>query len=199
MKSFLHKGFVVLLAGMITAATSCMYDGAMPHMAATRYGGTTMLRPETDTVSYWDGDGMTGSPSVRINLSEQRAYFYKGGKLAGVSAISSGREGLNTVTGHFHIIEKDKHHMSSLYGDYVDAHGNVIQKEIDSSKDPKPPGARFDGARMPNFMRITGATGMHEGYLPGYAASHGCIRMPGAMAARFYNSVSVGTPVTIEE
>ena len=199
MKTVFLKGFAVLLAGLITVATGCVYEVPMPRGTPTRYLGTTMPRPQTDTVSYWDGDGMTGSPSVRISLGEQCAYFYKGGKLAGVSAISSGREGLNTVTGHFHIIEKDKHHTSSLYGDYVDAHGNVIQKEIDSSKDPKPAGARFDGARMPNFMRITGATGMHEGYLPGYAASHGCIRMPGAMAAKFFNNVSVGTPVTIEE
>jgi lipoprotein-anchoring transpeptidase ErfK/SrfK len=51
---------------------------------------------------------------------------------------------------------------------------------------------------MPNFMRIVGGTGMHEGYLPGYPASHGCIRMPGFMAAAFFRSVEVGTPVIIE-
>ena len=47
-------------------------------------------------------------------------------------------------------------------------------------------------------MRIVGGTGMHEGFLPGVPASHGCIRMPGFMAKDFFNSVSVGTPVTIE-
>ena len=60
-----------------------------------------------------------------------------------------------------------------------------------------PRGAVYDGARMPFFMRIVGGTGMHEGFLPGYPASHGCIRMPGRMAEIFFNTVSVGTPVTI--
>jgi lipoprotein-anchoring transpeptidase ErfK/SrfK len=50
---------------------------------------------------------------------------------------------------------------------------------------------------MPFFMRITGGVGMHEGYLPGYPASHGCIRMPGKMAAIFFSNVDLGTPVEI--
>src|SRR5579862_2340484 len=107
-----------------------------------------------DNVSYWDGDSMTGPPSIQISLSEQRAYFYKGGKLAGVSWISTGREGLNTVTGNFHIIQKDKDHKSSVYGDYVDAKGVVVKKDVEKGKDPVPPGAHFDGSPMPYFMRI---------------------------------------------
>lgn len=141
---------------------------------------------------------MTGSPFVRINLSEQRAYFFKGDQLAGVSLISSGREGRDTVTGDFRLLQKDPHHVSSLFGSYVDANGEVIQSDVDTSKDPKPSGAHYVGASMPNFMRITGGTGMHEGYLPGYPASHGCIRMPGFMAAAFFRNVAVGTPVRIE-
>lgn len=141
---------------------------------------------------------MTGSPFVRINLSEQRAYFFKGDQLAGVSLISSGREGIGTVKGDFHLLQKDLNHVSSLFGDYVDANGEAIQKDVDTSKDPKPKGAVYDGAKMPYFMRITGGTGMHEGFLPGYPASHGCIRMPGFMAAAFFHNVAVGTPVRIE-
>lgn len=119
--------------------------------------------------------------------------------LAGRKDFSSGREGRrNRVTGSFHIIQKDLHHVSSLFGDYVDERGAVIQKNVDTSKDPKPPGAHYDGAKMPYIMRIVGGTGMHESYLPGYPASHGCIRMPGFMAAAFYRSVEVGTPVSIE-
>jgi len=156
------------------------------------------MNPNVDNESYWDGDRMSGSPSVRISLSRQHAYFYKGGQLAGVSRISSGREGLDTVTGSFHIIQKDPDHVSSLFGDYLDASGAVLQKDVDTSKDPKPKGAVYNGARMPNFMRIVAGTGMHEGFLPGYAASHGCIRMPGFMAAAFFRSVAVGTPVSIE-
>ncbi len=160
-------------------------------------GGYQPKRANFDNVSYWDGDGVAGSPSVRISLSEQRAYFYKGGQLVGVSIISTGREGFGTPTGSWSLQQKDLHHVSSLYGDYVDANGSVIKKDVDTSKDKRPPGAIYDGAKMPFFMRIHGGVGMHEGFLPGYPASHGCIRMPGFMAEKFFNNVAVGTPVTI--
>lgn len=150
-----------------------------------------------DGISYWHGDDMTGSPSIVISLSEQRAYFYKGDHLAGMSLISSGREGLDTVTGNFKIIQKDEYHRSSLFGDYVDGNGRIIQKDVDTSKHPMPAGASFEGAKMPFFMRIVGGTGMHEGFLPGYPASHGCIRMPEHMAESFFRSTSLGTPVAI--
>lgn len=157
-------------------------------------------RATFDTVSYWDGDGFSGKPSVIICLSEQRAYFYKGRQLVGVSTISTGREGFNTALGKFKIIQKDQDHVSSRFGDYLDAvTGAVILKDADRDKDPLPKGARFDGAKMPFFMRIVGGTGMHEGFLPGYPASHGCIRMPGFMAEAFFRSVSVGTPVEIRQ
>ena len=150
-----------------------------------------------DSISYWDGDGVSGTPSVVIYLKEQRAYFYKGDQLVGVSQVSAGREGHNTPIGNYKIMQKDHDHASNLYGDYVDAAGNVVQKDVDVGKDPKPPGAIFKGAPMPFFMRITGGVGMHQGYLPGYPASHGCIRMPGKMAEAFYNNVEVGTAVQI--
>lgn len=151
-----------------------------------------------DTVSYWDGDGLTGSPRVVIDLSDQKAYFYKGSTLAGVSALSTGNENHRTPTGNFKIFEKDQWHKSNLYGDYVDDAGNVVKANIDVTKDPKPPGTRFDGSKMHHFMRFSGGVGMHEGFLPGYPASHGCVRMPGHMAAIFYNNVSIGTPVTVQ-
>jgi hypothetical protein len=150
-----------------------------------------------DRISYWHGDGVSGKPSIHISLRSQRAYFYKGGRLVGVSVISSGREGFNTQTGNFKVIQKSKDHVSSRFGDYVDRNGRIIQKEIDTLKDPKPPGAIYDGARMPFFIRFVGGTGLHEGFLPGYPASHGCIRMPGFMAATFFQNVELGTPVTV--
>ncbi len=150
-----------------------------------------------DANSYWDGDGVSGAPSIVINLSEQTASFYKGGKLVGVSAISSGREEFETPTGKYKIIQKNKDHESNLYGEYVDAAGNVLMKNVDVKKDPKPPGAIFKGAPMPYFMRIVGGVGMHQGFLPGVPDSHGCIRMPEHMAATFFANVEKGTPVTV--
>ena len=159
--------------------------------------GNAPAGPPQDTVSYWDGDSVSGKPSITISLSEQRAYFYKSGVLVGVSQLSTGREGLNTPSGHFSIIQKDINHASSLFGDYVDSAGKVVVPNIDVTKDPKPKGTHFKGTPMPYFMRIVSGTGLHAGYLPGYPASHGCIRMPEFMAENFFKSVSEGTPVSI--
>jgi lipoprotein-anchoring transpeptidase ErfK/SrfK len=178
-------------------------DGDDPSAARSQYlGGVYGNQPVSssapqDSVSYWDGDGVSGKPSVKISLGEQKAYFYKGGQLVGISQLSTGREGMGTTTGSFKIIQKDQNHVSSQYGDYVDSADNVVVANVDVSKDPKPPGTHFKGAPMPYFMRIVGGTGMHAGYLPGYPASHGCIRMPEFMAENFFRNVSVGTPVTV--
>ncbi len=178
-------------------------DGDDPRAAQSQYlGGVYGNTPVStsaprDSVSYWDGDGVSGKPSIKISLGEQKAFFYKGGQLVGISQLSTGREGMGTSTGSFKIIQKDQNHVSSQYGDYVDAADNVVVANVDVGKDPKPPGTHFKGAPMPYFMRIVGGTGMHAGYLPGYPASHGCIRMPEFMAENFFRSVSVGTPVTI--
>lgn len=151
-----------------------------------------------DTVSYWDGDGVTGSPSITIDLRQQQARFYKDGRLVGISLISSGREGFDTPSGDFTIIQKNKDHVSNLYGDYVDSSGNVVVANVGVKTDPMPPGARFRGAPMPYYMRITPAgVGMHAGFLPGFPASHGCIRMPERMAEIFFANVSNGTPVRV--
>ncbi len=147
--------------------------------------------------SFWEADGMRGKPSVVVSLGEQMVYLYKGGQLAGGSPISSGAEGYDTRPGRYRITEKDIDHKSSIYGDYEDAYGNVILTNIDNRKDRRPPGTRFEGAKMYYFMRIYGGVGMHQGYLPGYPASHGCIRLPGHMAEKFFREVRVGTPVRV--
>jgi len=148
---------------------------------------------------WWNGDGMSGSPRIHIRISEQKAYFYKGGQLAGVSPICTGSPDFPTPKGSFKIIEKDEDHLSSVYGDYIDQYGGVVQSQIDNRKDPRPPGAKFDGAKMNYFMRVVGGVGMHEGYLPGYADSHGCIRLPTRMAQIFFQNASHGTPVKITD
>lgn len=147
--------------------------------------------------SFWYADGMTGRPTIVIKLGEQMAYLYKGGQLAGGSPISSGQEGYDTKPGRYRIIQKDIGHKSSIYGDYEDMHGNVVMQNINNQVDRRPPGTRFEGAKMYYFMRIYGGVGMHQGYLPGYAASHGCIRLPAHMAQKFFAVTPMGTSVTI--
>lgn len=145
----------------------------------------------------WQGDGVLGAPSIVIDLSDQKATFYKGGHPVGFSPVSTGREGFRTPSGNFRIIQKNKDHVSSLYGDFVDAQGKVVVSNVDVTKDKCPAGAKFKGAPMPFFMRINGGVGMHAGYLPGYPASHGCIRMPRGAAQRFFENAAEGTPVRV--
>lgn len=152
-----------------------------------------------DDISYWDGEGVTGSPMVRINRQQQKAFFYKGGQLVGISKISTGTEGHDTPAGSYKITQKSKDHRSSLYGVFKDKTTNqTINDDVDTRVDKVPEGAYFVAAPMPNFMRFSGGIGMHTGYLPGYAASHGCIRMPHHMSEKFFENVALGTPVIVE-
>ncbi|MBU6301300.1 MAG: L,D-transpeptidase family protein [Verrucomicrobia bacterium] len=153
--------------------------------------------PIEDSVSYWEGDSVTGPARIVIDVSDQRAYFYKGSQLVGVSKVSSGRDGFDTPQGDFKIIQKNKDHRSNLYGNYLWPNGEIAMKDIDVTKDKKPAGSRFEGSSMPYFMRFANGVGMHGGYLPGFAASHGCVRMPTHMAATFFRNVEAGTPVTV--
>jgi hypothetical protein len=167
---------VAVMAALLFA-TGCGEDprfSARTQYLGGTYGGAPPGAPQ-DNVSYWDGDNITGKPSIKISLREQRAYFYKSGVLVGVSQLSTGSEGLNTPSGQFSITQKDANHASNLFGDYVDSAGNVVVPNVDVTKDPKPKGARFRGTPMPYFMRIVSGTGLHAGYLPGYPASHGCV------------------------
>ncbi len=152
-----------------------------------------------DDVSYWDGDGVTGAPMVKISRSQQKAFFYKGGVLVGVSRISSGDEGYATRPGNFKIVQKNKNHKSSIYGVFKDkVTGRVIDDDVDIRVKKIPAGAIFVNAPMPNFMRFDGGIGMHTGFLPGYAASHGCVRMPHHMSEKFFENVENGTPVIVQ-
>jgi lipoprotein-anchoring transpeptidase ErfK/SrfK len=134
--------------------------------------------------------------SVEIDLEEQMAYLLQNGRPVLASPISSGRYGNLTKGGAFQILEKERTHYSSMYGKIVDTRGNTIVADADADM-PVPAGGRFVPAPMHYFMRFNGADGMHAGYLPGYPASHGCVRMPEQYAIAFFNSVSVGTPVTV--
>lgn len=198
------KQFLFLATCLAALGGCASYDSRLTSTATHYLGqdGSIIARSSESTLadknSYWDGDGVDGEPSIVINLSEQTASFYKGSKLVGVSAISSGREGFGTKAGNYKVLQKEPDHLSNLYGDYVDAAGVVLVRNVDITKDPKPPGAVFAGAPMPFFMRLTNAgLGMHKGFLPGIPDSHGCIRMPEKMAKVYFSNVSVGTPVRV--
>lgn len=95
-----------------------------------------------------------------VSLPEQRLYVYRNGVRIGVSTVSSGKRGFETRTGVFPILERERDHHSNLY----------------------------DDAPMPFMLRLTwSGTALHAGKLPGYPASHGCIRLPAAFAEVLYD------------
>jgi lipoprotein-anchoring transpeptidase ErfK/SrfK len=155
--------------------------------------------PRATPAGFWDAERASGSAKIVVHVAEQKAYFYKGKHLVGETTVSTGKPGFSTPPGHYTVISKDASHVSTVFGDYVDDYGNVVSSNIDSRKDRRPKGSHFDGARMPYAMFFRGGYAMHQGYVPPFAASHGCIRLPGQMAVRFFQNAPVGTPVTVTE
>ncbi|HSQ96876.1 MAG TPA: L,D-transpeptidase family protein [Croceibacterium sp.] len=116
-------------------------------------------------------DGADTVTRVIVSLSDQMAYAYDGDELVGVSTISTARQGYITPAGIFTILGKDRDYRSK----------------------------KFDNAPMPYAQRIDDyGIAMHGGEpLPGYPASHGCIRLPTKFAAKLFAATQVGTEVYI--
>jgi hypothetical protein len=189
------RRFIQLLSGtaIIILCSSCE---EIPPYAEQPYATGY---PSNAPRGYWDDEGISGPPKIVVRVGEQRAYFYKGKQVVGESTVSTGKPGFSTPPGHYQIVSKDRDHVSSEFGDYVDDYGNVVRSNIDVRKDRRPPGTHFDGARMPYCMHFNGGYAMHEGYVPPYAASHGCIRLPKGMARPFFENAPEGTPVIVRE
>lgn len=119
----------------------------------------------------WTPDASPTGPLVMvISLDEQLAYVYRNGLRIGVSTVSTGKKGKETPTGVFTILQKQKVHHSTLY----------------------------DDAPMPFMQRLTwDGVALHAGRVPGYRASHGCIRLPYAFARRLYDVTSFGMTVVV--
>jgi hypothetical protein len=155
--------------------------------------------PRATPAGWWHDEGASGPAKIVVQIGEQKAYFYKGKRLVGETTVSTGKPGFSTPPGSYSVLSKSPDHVSTIFGDYVDDYGNVVRSNIDSRKDRRPSGAHFDGARMPYAMFFRGGYAMHQGYVPPFAASHGCIRLPKGMARRFYENAPVGTPVRVRE
>jgi lipoprotein-anchoring transpeptidase ErfK/SrfK len=133
---------------------------------------------------------------VQIDLGEQKAYLLYDDRAIMESPISSGRYGHLTPNGTFTITDKDLNHTSSIYGRIVDEYGRTVVADADVDMSVGY-GTRFVNAPMRFYMQFAPGIGMHAGYLPGYPASHACVRMPESKAIAFFQAVSVGTPVTV--
>jgi lipoprotein-anchoring transpeptidase ErfK/SrfK len=135
---------------------------------------------------------------IVVSIPKQRAYLMIGDQIVIDGPISSGKRGHNSPTGHFTVLEKDPNHHSSIYGDFIDHSGRTVRAGVSARIDSAPSGTHFSGAAMKWFLRLTGdGVGMHIGILPGYPASHGCIRESVEGAKLFYDHVKVGTPVDV--
>ena len=107
---------------------------------------------------------------IEISLASQRMSLIKDGVPIMNSICSTGREGYGTKRGFFVITDKERNHRSTIY--HVD---------------------------MPYFMRLSCLDfGMHEGVVPNYPASHGCIRLPGDTARKLFAEIPIGTVVAVQ-
>jgi lipoprotein-anchoring transpeptidase ErfK/SrfK len=135
---------------------------------------------------------------IVVSIPKQRAYLMIGEQIVADGPISSGKRGHETPRGHFSVMEKDPNHHSSLYGDFVDGRGRTVRAGVSAHIDSAPSGTHFAGASMKWFLRLTGeGVGMHIGILPGYPASHGCVRESVDGAKLFYDHAKVGMPVDV--
>lgn len=135
---------------------------------------------------------------IVVSIPKQRAYLMVGEQVAADGPISSGKRGHSTPTGNFTVLEKDPNHHSSLYGSFCDSSNRIVRGGVSAHIDSAPSGTHFVGAEMKWFLRLTGdGVGMHIGILPGYPASHGCVRESPDGAKLFYDHVKVGTPVAV--
>jgi lipoprotein-anchoring transpeptidase ErfK/SrfK len=207
--------FPILLHAVLLAGVACSLNGQFlfgpkrgtPKPAAPKSAAPKPMRKASELISRQEPVKINTpllkqiSPdSVRIviSLPKQRAYLVLGDEIVIDSPISSGKRGHSTPSGHFSVIEKDPDHRSNIYGDFVDSSGRIVRAGISSKIDSAPSGTHYVGAPMKWFMRLTdGGVGMHVGILPGYPASHGCIRMPPDGAKVFYDNVKIGTPVAV--
>ncbi|MGX1353713.1 lipoprotein-anchoring transpeptidase ErfK/SrfK [Bradyrhizobium elkanii] len=116
------------------------------------------------------GSKPQGPLIISVSIDQQRVSLYDANGLYAESPVSTGMKGHSTPMGVFSVIQKQKYHQSNIYS----------------------------GAPMPYMQRITwSGIAMHAGVLPGYPASHGCIRMPMSFAVKMYNWTRMGARVFV--
>ncbi len=120
---------------------------------------------------WWKPELSPRGPVVAlVSIPQQTIHVYRNGILIGRSSVSTGARGHGTPSGVFTILEKKQEHYSRTY----------------------------DNAPMPNMQRLTWqGVAMHSGNLPGYPASHGCIRMPYDFSLLLFGVTAQGGTVVI--
>ena len=144
-----------------------------PHRQRSRGGKPTApqhRRQEAEAAEKETGAKPQGPLIIAISIDQQKVTVYDANGFFAESPVSTGMKGHSTPMGVFSVIQKHKMHHSNIYS----------------------------GAPMPFMQRITwSGVAMHAGVLPGYPASHGCIRMPMAFAVKMWNWTKMGARVIV--
>jgi hypothetical protein len=149
----------------------------LPFAGAANFTKGRTVKPFTPALEpgdyLWHPEVSPAGPVVvLVSLPDQVMYVYRNGVRIGRSTVSTGTAGHRTPTGVFTVLQKKVDHESSIY----------------------------KGAKMPNMQRLTWTgIAMHAGQLPGYPASHGCVRLPEDFAAKLYAVTKLGTTVIIAD
>jgi lipoprotein-anchoring transpeptidase ErfK/SrfK len=170
----------VFMAGQVVPADAQFFRQYQPQPQSrqdTTKAGKTANRPPA-TQSKRDvpirqpfGENMPKGPlQLMVSIADQRAVLYSNGIRVAEAKVSTGTASHPTPTGVFSIIQKNRWHRSNLYG----------------------------SAPMFYMHRLTwSGIALHEGHLPGFAASHGCIRMPTDFVSRLWNVSKMGMRVVV--
>jgi hypothetical protein len=164
------RDFLLTRRTVVLGSLSAPLVAALPHAIAQDAPDLASLKPGE---FIWTPERAPDGPVVvLVSIPDQRVAVYRNGTMIGASTCSTGKPGHATPAGVFVILEKDKNHHSSTY----------------------------NNAPMPHMERLTWqGVALHAGSLPGYPASHGCIRLPPQFAQLLFGVTSLGTPVIVAD
>ncbi|MBC7980700.1 MAG: L,D-transpeptidase [Armatimonadetes bacterium] len=167
-------------------------------VVAMGFSSCSMNKPGGGLSSYHSYDRPTKMPGnrsavkVKVSLSKQRVYVMEGSEMLLAMPVSVGAPGTSTPSGSFRIFKKEAKHRANSHG-YAYS-GNQVKKTMLSGK---PGGWSFKGTPMPYWCEFKPNYGFHTGWVKHTPCTHGCIRMHENLSPKFYQLVSVGTPVNI--
>jgi hypothetical protein len=162
-RSMLRRAGLVVLTLVVALTAHAATKGERVGPRARLNPGQFTWHPETSP---------EGPVLVVVSLPQQRTYVYRNGVLIGRSTVSTGREGKETPTGVFTVLQKKAKHTSNIY----------------------------KGAAMPNMQRLTWTgIALHAGVLPGKPASAGCVRLPLEFSRLLFGVTDVGTTVVVAD
>ena len=184
----------LLFTPVIALLVSCSSTD-MQHTSAPTNGTTSRIQINDAVLASTNAS----NSRIEISLTQQKARLFNGKQLALETMVSTGMRGMETPTGSFRILEKQRVKDSNLYGIWVDGNtGALLDRDGDSRRRPSSGRPQFQGSPMPYWLKVhPGGAGMHVGYVAGHPISHGCIRVPQRAQALIFERVRVGTPVLI--